>query len=141
MSVTETSNQNRKTTNDWQEQDHRHYLHPFTDHKDLGNKGTRIITGADGVYIHDSEGNKILDGFYLYGMTKDRNSLGTGESAISLHPFLKKWLNGLLQVGDLGSQSIGGGIDDSQNAGAERGVGFQQIAQIGCTRVRIVGHR
>lgn len=62
MSVTETSNQNRKTTNDWQEQDHRHYLHPFTDHKDLGNKGTRIITGADGVYIHDSEGNKILDG-------------------------------------------------------------------------------
>jgi putrescine aminotransferase len=43
--------------------DHRHYLHPFTDHKDLGEKGgTRIITSADGVYIQDSDGNRILDG-------------------------------------------------------------------------------
>lgn len=49
-------------TRDWQDRDHRHFLHPFTDHKDLGNKGTRIITQAKGVYIQDSEGQKILDG-------------------------------------------------------------------------------
>jgi putrescine aminotransferase len=38
-------------------------MHPFTDHRELGEKGgSRIITRADGVYIYDSEGNKILDG-------------------------------------------------------------------------------
>ena len=47
---------------DWQELDRDHYLHPFTDHKDLHQKKSRIITRADGVYIFDADGNKILDG-------------------------------------------------------------------------------
>ena len=55
-----TSNQN--STGDWQARDQRHYLHPFTDYKELAAKGSRIITRADGVYIWDSDGNKILDG-------------------------------------------------------------------------------
>jgi putrescine aminotransferase len=42
--------------------DRAHYLHPFTDHKDLGARGTRVIERADGVYIYDSEGRRILDG-------------------------------------------------------------------------------
>jgi putrescine aminotransferase len=47
----------------WKSSDHRHFMHPFTDHRELGEKGgTRIITRADGVYIYDSEGRKILDG-------------------------------------------------------------------------------
>jgi putrescine aminotransferase len=38
-------------------------MHPFTDHKQLGEKGgARIITRAEGVYIYDSDGNRILDG-------------------------------------------------------------------------------
>ncbi|MDT8321993.1 MAG: aminotransferase, partial [Xanthomonadales bacterium] len=38
-------------------------MHPFTDTKDLGQKGgARIITHADGCYIYDSEGHRILDG-------------------------------------------------------------------------------
>jgi putrescine aminotransferase len=52
----------KKQTLDWQKRDHQHYLHPFTDHQDLGNKGSRIITAAEGVYIQDSEGQLILDG-------------------------------------------------------------------------------
>lgn len=51
-----------KKTSDWQSLDSQHYLHPFTDFHDLGQKGSRIITRAEGVYIYDSEGNKILDG-------------------------------------------------------------------------------
>lgn len=47
---------------DLQELDRRHHLHPFTDHKALHEKRSRIITRADGVYIFDSNGNKILDG-------------------------------------------------------------------------------
>jgi putrescine aminotransferase len=45
-----------------QELDKDHHLHPFTDHKDLHKKKSRIITRADGVYIYDADGRKILDG-------------------------------------------------------------------------------
>lgn len=41
--------------------DSAHYMHPFTDHKGLADKGARIITKADNVYIWDSEGHKIFD--------------------------------------------------------------------------------
>ncbi|HSD69627.1 MAG TPA: aspartate aminotransferase family protein [Woeseiaceae bacterium] len=53
--------QNRSRS-EWQDLDRDHYLHPFTDHKDLGRKKSRIIARADGVYIYDVDGNKILDG-------------------------------------------------------------------------------
>ncbi|MSO70259.1 MAG: aspartate aminotransferase family protein [Alphaproteobacteria bacterium] len=46
----------------WQELDHRHHLHPFTDYKDLLGKASRIIVKAEGVYLWDSEGEKLLDG-------------------------------------------------------------------------------
>ncbi|MBT2786239.1 MULTISPECIES: aspartate aminotransferase family protein [unclassified Halomonas] len=49
-------------TQDYQTLDRQHHLHPFTDFKSLGEEGSRIITHADGVYIHDSQGNRILDG-------------------------------------------------------------------------------
>ena len=58
MSVTSVNR-----TSDWKTSDQRHHMHPFTDHKDLGQKGgSRIITRAEGPYIFDSDGNKILDG-------------------------------------------------------------------------------
>jgi len=52
----------KPTGPDLQELDREHHLHPFTDHKELHEKKSRIITSADGVYIFDSDGNKILDG-------------------------------------------------------------------------------
>ncbi|MEP9371566.1 aspartate aminotransferase family protein [Mesorhizobium sp. KR1-2] len=42
--------------------DAAHYLHPFTDHKDLRAAGTRMIVRADGPFIYDSEGHALLDG-------------------------------------------------------------------------------
>ncbi len=62
MTIFAEGKQEQELTSDWQARDHRHYLHPFTDHRELGNKGTRIITAADGVYIRDSGGSEILDG-------------------------------------------------------------------------------
>ena len=50
-----------RSTQDWQAADAAHYLHPFTDFKALIQKGTRIITRADNIYLWDSEGKKILD--------------------------------------------------------------------------------
>jgi len=47
---------------DWQGLDAAYHLHPFTDHKALHEGKVRVITGAEGVFLHDSEGHKILDG-------------------------------------------------------------------------------
>jgi putrescine aminotransferase len=47
---------------EWQDLDRQHYLHQFTDHKNLGEKKSRIIARAEGIYIYDVEGNRILDG-------------------------------------------------------------------------------
>ncbi len=46
----------------WQQDDRQHFLHPFTDHRELGERGTRVITRGDGVYIWEANGQKILDG-------------------------------------------------------------------------------
>ena len=42
--------------------DSAHYLHPFTDFKDLSARGARVMTRGEGIYVWDSEGNRILDG-------------------------------------------------------------------------------
>ena len=51
-----------RSRSEWEDLDRDHYLHPFTDHKELGTKKSRIITRADGVYIYDADDNQILDG-------------------------------------------------------------------------------
>jgi putrescine aminotransferase len=43
--------------------DARHHLHPFTDMVALNAEGTRIITRANGVWLHDVEGRDYLDAF------------------------------------------------------------------------------
>jgi putrescine aminotransferase len=50
-----------RTTQQWQEADSRHFLHPFTDHKSLSARGARVIARADGIYVWDTDGHKILD--------------------------------------------------------------------------------
>ncbi len=52
----------KRSREDWQELDKDHHLHPFTDHKDLHRKRSRIIARAEGVYIYEDDGHKILDG-------------------------------------------------------------------------------
>ncbi len=51
----------RRSTREWQEADAAHLLHPFTDHQALAARGVRVITRGEGVYVWDSEGQRILD--------------------------------------------------------------------------------
>jgi putrescine aminotransferase len=44
-----------------QQLDSAHYLHPFTDSKELAGRGARVMVRGDGIWVWDSEGNKILD--------------------------------------------------------------------------------
>ncbi len=50
------------TTAQWQEMDSAHHMAPFTDYAEQREHGARIITHAEGHYIFDSDGNRILDG-------------------------------------------------------------------------------
>ena len=51
-----------ETLSQLQALDERHHIHPFTDQGDLNSKGTRVISRAEGVYLWDADGNKLLDG-------------------------------------------------------------------------------
>ncbi|MEX1166794.1 MAG: aminotransferase, partial [Hydrogenophaga sp.] len=41
--------------------DSAHFIHPFTDHAGLAERGSRVMTHADNIYVWDSEGKKVLD--------------------------------------------------------------------------------
>ncbi|MCL4790645.1 MAG: aspartate aminotransferase family protein [Gammaproteobacteria bacterium] len=45
----------------WQELDREHFLHPFTDHRELAARGTRVITRAEGAWLWDATGHRLLD--------------------------------------------------------------------------------
>jgi putrescine aminotransferase len=53
---------NHMPTSELQALDAAHHMHPFTTDDELAAKGARVITRADGIYLTDSDGNKILDG-------------------------------------------------------------------------------
>lgn len=56
------NNSTSVNTADVQTIDAEHHMHPFTNTGALNKKGARVITHAEGIYLWDSEGNKILDG-------------------------------------------------------------------------------
>ncbi len=45
-----------------QASDAAHHLHPFTDAKQINAQKTRVITRAEGVYVYESDGTKLIDG-------------------------------------------------------------------------------
>lgn len=53
---------NLRSTEDYQAMDGAHHWHPFSDTAELAAKGARVITRAEGVWLTDSDGNRILDG-------------------------------------------------------------------------------
>ena len=63
--------------------DAAHHIHPFTDTKALNAEGSRIITHADGVWLTDSDGNRILDG--MAGLWCVQIGHGRQEVADAVH--------------------------------------------------------
>jgi putrescine aminotransferase len=57
-----TAHSNIYPTKALQALDAAHHWHPFSDMKSLNAEGSRVITGADGIWLTDSDGNRILDG-------------------------------------------------------------------------------
>jgi putrescine aminotransferase len=63
--------------------DAAHHIHPFTDTKALNTEGSRIITHAEGVWLTDSDGNRILDG--MAGLWCVQVGHGRREIADAVH--------------------------------------------------------
>ena len=53
---------NRRPTAELQAMDARHHIHPFSTQSSFVDDGARIITAGNGVWLTDSEGERILDG-------------------------------------------------------------------------------
>ena len=43
--------------------DRNHHLHPFTDFAEYKKTGGRVFARAEGIFLHDTEGHTLLDGF------------------------------------------------------------------------------
>lgn len=54
--------ENSPSTDVVQALDNAHHLHPFTVHHELRDQNPRVISKAKGVYLWDSDGNRIIDG-------------------------------------------------------------------------------
>lgn len=62
-----------------QQRDNAHYLHPFTDYAELHAEGARIQDRAEGVYIWDADGRRIIDGLAGLGCV----NLGYGRQELA----------------------------------------------------------
>jgi putrescine aminotransferase len=51
-----------RSTAEYRALDAAHHIHPFSDMGALNRAGSRVIVKGEGVYLWDSEGNKIIDG-------------------------------------------------------------------------------
>ncbi|WP_020653982.1 aspartate aminotransferase family protein [Massilia niastensis] len=80
-----------------QQLDAAHYLHPFTDHGALRERGARVIVRGDGIYLWDSEGKKIIDG--MAGLWCVNAGYGRASIADAVHaqmlalPFYNSFFN------------------------------------------------
>ncbi len=80
-----------------QRDDSAHYLHPFTDTAELAKTGARVIVKAEGVFVWDSEGNKILDamsGLWCVNMGYGQQSLvDAATRQLETLPFYNSFFN------------------------------------------------
>jgi len=63
--------------------DEAHHLHPFTDHTDLHARGTNVIESAEGCFVTDESGRRLLDG--LAGLWCVNVGYGRREIADAVH--------------------------------------------------------
>jgi putrescine---pyruvate transaminase len=71
------------STADLRAADAAHHLHPFTNAAALAKEGTRVIVRAEGPYIYDSDGNRVLDG--MAGLWNVNIGYGRPELAEAAH--------------------------------------------------------
>jgi putrescine aminotransferase len=74
-----TARRESSNTAEWQRLDNLHYLHPFTDYAALHKGGARVLVRGEGVYLWDSTGHRMIDGFAGLGCV----ALGYGRPELA----------------------------------------------------------
>src|SRR3984885_8446346 len=82
------TNREHNLTKHWRGPEAPPHIHPFFDTAALNKEGVRVITKADGVYLWDSEGQKILDG--MSGLWCVQVGYGNAELAEAGYEALKQ---------------------------------------------------
>ncbi|MEM8935170.1 MAG: aminotransferase [Pseudomonadota bacterium] len=67
--------------------DNAHHLHPFTVHHELREQNPRVIARGEGVYLWDTDGNRIIDG--MAGLWCTQLGYGAEELAIAASSAIK----------------------------------------------------
>jgi putrescine aminotransferase len=93
-----TAPQDPYDTRELQQLDSAHYLHPFTDHAQLRQRGgARVIVRGEGIYLWDSDGNQLIDG--MSGLWCVNVGYGRASIADAVHrqmmtlPFYNSFFN------------------------------------------------
>ncbi|HEV3106259.1 MAG TPA: aminotransferase class III-fold pyridoxal phosphate-dependent enzyme, partial [Trinickia sp.] len=60
--MSHTLDDTKRGTAHFRSLDAAHHIHPFSDMAALNRIGSRVITKAKGVYLWDSDGNRLIDG-------------------------------------------------------------------------------
>jgi putrescine aminotransferase len=74
---------NTYDTADLRARDAAHHWHPFSDSAALATEGVRVIVRGEGVWLEDSDGNRILDG--MAGLWCTQIGHGRAEIADAVH--------------------------------------------------------
>lgn len=97
VTATATRQQAQYNTKAIQQMDSAHFLHPFTDHKDLTSRGARVMVRGEGIYLWDSEGKRSLDGMsglWCVNVGYGRNSIAEAAYAqMQQLPFYNSFFN------------------------------------------------
>jgi len=68
--------------------DRAHHIHPYTDHVELHAVGTHLITDAEGCWLTDAEGRRLLDG--LAGLWCVNVGYGSKKIAAAVHEQIQR---------------------------------------------------
>ena len=122
--------------------DSAHFLHPFTDFKDLNARGARVMVKGEGIYVWDSHGERVLDamsGLWCVNVGYGRRELADAAYAQMMTlPFY----NSFFQTSNVPAIQLATRLTDLAPAVGERSFGHVFFSSSGSesndTNVRMV---
>ncbi|MEO6021594.1 MAG: aspartate aminotransferase family protein [Burkholderiales bacterium] len=121
-----------------QKKDAAHYLHPFTDFKALAAKGSRVMVRGEGIYVWDSDGNKLIDG--MSGLWNVNLGYGRKELADAAYQQLNTlpFYNSFFQTTNIPATELAAAIADIAPAHMNRVMFANSGSEANDTIVRMV---
>lgn len=129
-----------RTNEEWVRVDQAHHMHPFTDYAAHAETGSKIVTEAQGVFITDMEGNRILDG--MAGLWCTNVGYGRRELADAAYEQMLKlpYYNTFFNTATMPSVELSGVLADLTPGELEHVFYASSGSEANDTIVRMVRH-